>query len=106
MVVVLSPIAQQADATEKDVALADKESIMASLNLKSMAFEDVATVLQREMVSHFNTGDDSPKVVQPTRILSISKLEEISNVLPMITELGKNAVVTDKNNKLFLNAKF
>ena len=48
------------------------------------------------MVSHFNTGDDSPKVAQPTRILSISKLEEISNVLPMITELGEDLVIIDK----------
>jgi hypothetical protein len=64
---------------------------MASLNLKAMPFDDVATVLQREMVAHLSTDDDNgTKVTQPNRILSVSKLEEISAVLPMITELGKD----------------
>ncbi len=90
MVVVLSPIVQAADSLNADQALADKKPIMASLNLKAMPFDDVATVLQREMVAHLTTDDDSStKVTQPNRILSVSKLEEISSVLPMITELGK-----------------
>lgn len=90
MVVVLSPIVQAADSANDDQALADKEPIMASLNLKAMPFDDVATVLQREMVAHLKTDDDtSTPVSQPNRILSVSKLEEISAVLPMITELGK-----------------
>ena len=98
MVVVLSPIVQAADALNANQALADKEPIMASLNLKAMPFDDVATVLQREMVAHLSTDDDSgTKVTQPNRILSVSKLEEISAVLPMITELGK-----DKHNILKL----
>ena len=88
MVVVLSPIVQAADALNANQALADKEPIMASLNLKAMPFDDVATVLQREMVAHLSKDDDSSaKVSQPNRILSVSKLEEISAVLPMITEL-------------------
>lgn len=91
MVVVLSPIVQAADAANQDQALADKESIMASLNLKAMPFDDVATVLQKEMVSSFK-DDDALGIVQSNRILSVSKLEEISSVLPMITELGKSRV--------------
>ncbi|XP_028405047.1 calcium-activated potassium channel slowpoke-like [Dendronephthya gigantea] len=88
MVVVLSPIVRAADSANDDQALADKEPIMASLNLKAMPFDDVATVLQREMVAHLTTDDDSTTPVsQPNRILSVSKLEEISAVLPMITEL-------------------
>ena len=90
MVVVLSPIVQAPDALNANQALADKEPIMASLNLKAMPFDDVATVLQREMVAHLSTDDSGTKVSQPNRILSVSKLEEISAVLPMITELGKN----------------
>lgn len=86
MVVVLSPIVQTAGAVEQDQALADKESIMASLNLKAMPFDDVATVLQKEVVSTL-MGENDEHNVQPQRILSMSKLQEISSVLPMITEL-------------------
>ncbi|CAB4012107.1 calcium-activated potassium channel subunit alpha-1 isoform X25, partial [Paramuricea clavata] len=88
MVVVLSPIVQAADALNDNQAFADKEPIMASLNLKAMSFDDVATVLQREMVAHLSAdGENDSKVSQPNRILSMSKLQEISAVLPMITEL-------------------
>ena len=90
MVVVLSPIVQAAGSLDDNQALADKEPIMASLNLKAMPFDDVATVLQREMLAHMTEGkNDTTTVSQPNRILSVSKLEEISAVLPMITELGK-----------------
>ena len=90
MVVVLSPIVRAPDSLNENQALADKKPIMASLNLKAMPFDDVATVLQREMVAHLKTDEDNNNTVsQPNRILSVSKLEEISAVLPMITELGK-----------------
>ena len=88
MVVVLSPIVQAA-AADEDQALADMEPIMASLNLKAMAFDDVATVLQKEVVSTLKGEDNSKLNIQNNRTLSISRLEEISSVLPMITELGK-----------------
>ena len=92
MVVVLSPIVQAADALNDNQAFADKEPIMASLNLKAMPFDDVATVLQKEMVAHLSAdGENDAKISQPNRILSMSKLQEISSVLPMITELGKSA---------------
>ena len=88
MVVVLSPIVQ-ATAVDEDQALADKEPIMASLNLKAMPFDDVATVLQKEVVSSLKGEDNCKLNIQNNRTFSISKLEEISAVLPMITELGK-----------------
>lgn len=89
MVVVLSPIVQAADSLNDNTAFADKEPIMASLNLKAMSFDDVTTVLQREIVAHLTKDEEkTTKVSQHNRTLTVSKLEEMDTVLPMITELG------------------
>lgn len=87
MVVVLSPIVQP-DSIHNNQALADKESIMASLNLKAMPFDDVTRALPQEKIAHIKS-DDETGLSQRNRFKSLSKLKEVSGVLPMITELGQ-----------------
>lgn len=83
MVVFLSPsTASKAD----DPKLADKESILASLNLKAMSFDDGVGMLSENARNAFSTGlefNDTPLVERRGSAFGCN--------VPIITEVGKES---------------
>lgn len=83
MVVFLSPsTASKAD----DPKLADKESILASLNLKAMSFDDGVGMLSENARNAFSTGlefNDAPHVERRGSAFGCN--------VPIITEVGKKS---------------
>lgn len=100
MVVFLSPsTASKAD----DPKLADKESILASLNLKAMSFDDGVGMLSESARSAFSTGlefNDTSRVERRGSAYGCN--------VPIITEVGKESMIffirLGKNDKNFFTS--